>query len=423
MTTQLSALGSGSLEAAGTAAARLADRLAVPPPPGPGADRRPGSPRWRAQSLSKGAAGIAVLHGARARAGLTGWDRAHAWLACATREELSAGTGAGLWYGAPAIAFAVSAAAAPGTAQSARHQLDTAVRALTTTRLETARARINAGKRPALAEFDLVRGLTGLGAYLLHTDPHGTLARQVLGYLVRLTEPVPAGRARPPAPGWWTGDIPKTLPARAFAGGHADLGMAHGITGPLALMALAAMRGVTVDGQAAAIGRICAWLEAWRQDGPHGPWWPERVTLAELRDGTTRQRGPGRPSWCYGTPGVARALQLAGLALAGTTRQRMAEDALAACLADSAQAARITGPALCHGWAGLVLTAWRAAGDAATPVISGHLPRLIGTLTTASPAAAAGPGLIEGTAGIALTLHAIATRAGPGGWETCLLIS
>ncbi|GAB3474627.1 hypothetical protein GCM10027440_05310 [Nocardiopsis coralliicola] len=32
-----------------------------------------------------------------------------------------------------------------------------------------------------------------------------------------------------------------------------------------------------------------------------------------------------------------------------------------------------------------------------------------------------GPGLIEGRAGIAATLHRIAT--GSGGWETCLLIA
>jgi len=28
-----------------------------------------------------------------------------------------------------------------------------------------------------------VRGLTGLGAYLLHRDPHGDLVRQILAYL------------------------------------------------------------------------------------------------------------------------------------------------------------------------------------------------------------------------------------------------
>jgi len=41
------------------------------------------------------------------------------------------------------------------------------VTALTRKRLTAARTRIDASAQPPLAEFDLVRGLAGLGAYLL----------------------------------------------------------------------------------------------------------------------------------------------------------------------------------------------------------------------------------------------------------------
>jgi hypothetical protein len=43
------------------------------------------------------------------------------------------------------------------------------------------------------------------------------------------------------------------------------------IAGPLALLALAMRRGITVPGQDEAIDRICAWLDAWRQPGTAGP--------------------------------------------------------------------------------------------------------------------------------------------------------
>jgi hypothetical protein len=80
----------------------------------------------------------------------------------------------------------------------------------------------------------------------------------VLGYSVRLTEPVPvtdpAGTA---APDRWTGDIPLGRPVEVFAGGHADLGLAHDVTGSLALLARAMRRDITVEGQAAAIEEIC----------------------------------------------------------------------------------------------------------------------------------------------------------------------
>lgn len=414
------------LRAAEKVAAELTDALAVPPPPERGDDRSPASPRWRGQSLAKGAAGVAVLHAVRAHAGLGSWERAHAWLASATREDLSAGPGAGLWFGTAAVAFAVSSAARPGQYPHAMAVLDTAVTRLVRARLNAASLRMAAAVRPRLAEFDLVYGLTGLGAYLLRRSPHGELVRQVLAYLVQLTEPLPTDdQAGANAPGWWTSDVPSGGPADTFNGGHADLGMAHGIAGPLALLALAMNKGITVEGHSAAIGRICQWLDAWRHEGTAGPWWPERVTLTELRSGRSTQRGPARPSWCYGTPGLARAQQLAGQATGDHARQQLAEHALASCLSDPAQLARITDPALCHGWAGLIATVWYAAADT-SPDIAAHLPRLLDTLLDHADRGHSPswrlPGLIDGTAGIAATLHSMATGTS-GGWETCLLIN
>jgi hypothetical protein len=411
------------LRAAATVAEELSDALAVPPPPEPGDDYSPNIPRWRDQSLSKGAAGVAVLHGVRAQDGLGSTDAVHAWLARATREDLDAGPGAGLWFGAPAVAFAATTAA-PGQYPRAVRCLDAAVTELVRARLDAAAVRIAAAARPALSEFDLVRGLTGLGAYLLRRDMHGDLVRRVLAYLVRLTEPVPAADdAGPDAPGWWTSDVPSGSSDPALAAGHANLGMAHGIAGPLALLALAMRHGITVDGHAAAINRICHWLDNWRHQAPAGPWWPERVTLPELHTGRSVRPGPSRPSWCYGTPGLARAQQLAGLAVGDPARQQVAEHALARCLSDPAQLDRITDPALCHGWAGLVATAWCAAADARAPHIGAHLPRLLDTLLDHADDTPPGrlPGLIEGSAGVALTLHSIATGTA-GGWQTSLLL-
>jgi len=205
------------LRAAAAVADELANALAAPPPRQAADDHSPTSPLWRNQSLSKGAAGVAVLHGIRTQHGLSGLDRVHAWLTRATGEDLSAGPGAGLWFGAPAVAFAISTAA-PGQYAQAMASLDVGVTALVTARLDAAFARMDAAVRPSLSEFDLVHGLAGLGAYLLARDPDGDLVRRVLAYLVRLTEPVPADdQAGLSAPGWWTGDIPHANTNPAFA--------------------------------------------------------------------------------------------------------------------------------------------------------------------------------------------------------------
>lgn len=422
----MSVLDTGRQTAAAAMADQIAVALTVPPPSEFGNDYSPGSPRWRDQSLSKGAAGVAALHGLRAQHGLADDKPLHAWLARATRDDLTAGPGAGLWFGAPALAFALQVAA-PDAYPGAAGRLDDAVAQLVRTRLDAAHARIDAAQRPSQYEFDLTRGLVGLGAHVLNRDPGGDLVRQILAYLVRLTEPVEAAdEAGTEAPGWWTSDSSARDRDPAFAAGEANFGMAHGCSGILAILALAMRKEITVDGQAAAIDRICRWLEDWRQPAPAGPWWPERISLPELHAGRPCQDGPLRPSWCYGTPGLARAQQLAALALGDRARQQAAEDALARCLADPVQLARISDPALCHGWAGLLLTAWHAAAEAVTPDIAAHLPHLLDTLLTHARDTPPGalPGLIEGRAGIALTLHTLATTptGAHGGWPACLLL-
>lgn len=355
-------------------------------------------------------------------------DLAHRWLTRAVREEISAAPGCGLWFGAPAIAFAVRAAGDHRYA-AATPQLRRALTTITRRRLAAATARIDAADRPNLGEFDLVRGLTGLGAHLLQhpDDAESTdLLRAVLAYVVRLTEPLPArDHIGHDVPGWWSDDIPTRADADIFAGGHADLGAAHGICGPLSLLSLATLHDVHVPGQTEAIERICSWLDRWRRHSPAGPWWPQRITLPELRAGQViEQAGPGRPSWCYGTPGIARAQQLAGLALRDTARQDLAEHALLHAVTDPAQLSALSDPSLCHGWAGLIATVWHAARDARRPGLNAQIPGLLDHLLThTSHLAPAGPiGLIDGTAGVALTLHTITTGIS-NGWARCLLLA
>ena len=97
----------------------------------------------------------------------------------------------GLHRGAPAVAFTLHAAVRPEYAMPLQ-VLDEHITQLTRHRLQQAHQRIDNGKLPALRECDLIRGLTGIGAYLLHRHPRDPLVRDVLAYLVRLTQPIHA---------------------------------------------------------------------------------------------------------------------------------------------------------------------------------------------------------------------------------------
>ncbi|WP_443072256.1 lanthionine synthetase C family protein [Streptomyces sp. NBC_01485] len=390
------------------------------------------------QQLAYGPLGIALLHIERAARSLGPWQRAHDWLTAATRQPFTSGPDSHPFYGAPALAHTVACAAdhLPGTYQGALDTLDVQIITDIRTRLDAAHRRIDAGHLPQLAEFDVIRGLTGYGAYLLRRDPSSSDLHAVLGYCARLAEPLSAdGEA---LPGWWTETGPSGRADERFPGGHANSGLAHGIGGVLALLALAARYGTVVGGHHDAMRTIVAWLDRWQEKTDLGVAWPYWVTRAELRQGHLAPSAPRRPSWCYGTAGLVRAQQLAALVLDDTVREVEAGSALVAALTERTQLKATTDNGLCHGFAGLAHIAARTGTDAHLTT-AGQLQAAIPALLTAvcppgtDPATAAaalvrdeevGPGFLNGAAGIALALLAPATATPPqSAWDSCLLIA
>ncbi|WP_455357167.1 lanthionine synthetase C family protein [Streptomyces sp. SYSU K217416] len=398
----------------------------------------PGTATTDRQQLAYGLPGIALLHVERAAAGLGPWQRAHDWLAACAGQPFTSGPDSHPFYGAPAFAHALSCAAdhLPRSYGRALDTLDAQMAKDVYRRLGAAHRRIDAGQLPELAEFDAIRGLTGYGAYLLRRNAGSPAVRTVLDYCVHLTDPI-TDRGNT-VPGWWTATGPSGRPNERFPGGHANTGVAHGIGGVLALLALAARHGTFVDGHHDAMRTILAWLDRWQEETGHGPTWPYWVTRTELRDGRLAPTAPRRPSWCYGTAGLARAQQLAALALRDTGRQVEAENALVAALTDPAQLKATTDNGLCHGFAGLAHVAARTADDA-HPSTAGQLRAAIPALLTVAcspgtdPADVAtalvqdeeaGPGFLNGATGIALALLAPATATPPrSAWDACLLIA
>ncbi|MFM9371890.1 lanthionine synthetase C family protein [Streptomyces sp. Da 82-17] len=415
-------------ETAGAAADAIADRLATPDAVR-GLKLKQG---WWPQSLAHGAVGVALLHIERARTGHGPWQRAHDWLACAAAEPAIGGADSHLYYGAPALAFALHAAAdRPGRYTRALHTLDQNVTKEVRKRLDRAHARMDRGVLPALTEFDAIRGLSGMGALLLKRGKHTELLQDVLEYVVRLTEPIKNNGEV--LPGWWSHLAPSGKPSADFPDGHANNGTAHGITGPLALLSLTARAGVTVIGHGDAIRRILTWLARWQQDGPAGPWWPYWITREQLRSGTPGP-GPSRPSWCYGTAGIARAQHLAALALGDTRLQRGVEEALLYAVTDPNQLGQTADVSLCHGFAGLAHITRTIAADAITPGLTVCVPRLLAPLIEPDPdeladsllydPAGGDVGLLEGAAGTALALHAHRNGgATVSGWDSCFLLN
>jgi lantibiotic biosynthesis protein len=372
------------------------------------------------QSLARGPVGAALLHVERAWIGSGSWGTAQAHIRHVMAGPVDAAEHAGLYYGAPALAFLLHTAADRHPRyRTAAVTLDEHVLRLARRRLASATRRIERDEPATFAEYDLFYGLTGIGALLLRHHLESDVLAGILRYVVSLTQLRYQDGVE--VPGWWVAHDPdEILPT---PGGHANFGMAHGAAGLLALLALATIRGREVDGQHDAIATLTGWFDRWRQDSADGPWWPQWITRGELRTGRPTQVAPSRPSWCYGTVGISRALQLAALATTDPRRQDAAEDALAASLTDT-QLDRITEPGLCHGTAGIYQTTYRAALDARSPAIAQRLPTLAARLTRHAHSLSDEAGLLTGSAGVSLALETTRHITPPHtGWDACLLIT
>ncbi len=366
------------------------------------------------QNLANGTISRALLAIERAHQGLAPWDTANTLLReCTTALVTDENAGASLYFGAPAVGLALHTAnTSTSRYERPLEQIDSEVRALTRRRLDLAHERIGQGQAARVSEFDFFYGLTGLGIYHLHRGTDPDTLHAVLAYLVRLTEPLPDGR-----PGWWTDLDPSGRTSPAFPAGHGNCGTAHGICGPLTLLALAHLHGIRVPDHQRAIDRITTWLDAYRKGSDPAYWWPEWITADDLPAAAADRRTPTRPSWCYGVPGQARAQQLAALALGDTDRQHCAEQAM---LHSLLRTSRLADAGLCHGTAGGLLIATRMATDAPPGLFDHGLDQLRDRAQAATPAP--DDGFLNGTTGVQLALladqHGGATRSG---WDAFLL--
>lgn len=177
------------------------------------------------------------------------------------------------------------------------------------------------------------------------------------------------------------------------------------------MLSLASRHGIQVPGQREAIDVFARWLDRFGRC-----YW---TTRAQLDAAEPPEPDPARQSWCYGQPGIARAQQLAALALGDPARRQAAEDTVARTLTDRSHLARITDATLCHGWAGLVTLARTIAADSPapqrfTPAIGDLQQRLAADLDRLPKS-----GFMEGRSGAQLAL----TGTNATDWTSALLIT
>jgi lantibiotic biosynthesis protein len=414
-------------------AMEVADRLRSPEPvtsTAPRVRRPAGHPAWDPSSLLLGHPGVAVLHATMSVADPS-------W-AAATHAHLAAAASGG---GADLVPAAVLHGSVHGGYPKLLRTLSHALAAACERQVD-AQIRRAAQDRPwlAVSDYDVVSGLAGKGRLLLALgdDRSGEALNTTLGHLVACTAPVTAHGTS--VPGWWC----RADDAGEFPQGYLDLGLAHGIAGPLALMALAHNRGHRVAGMAEAMRTIIDWLLRRAHADEHGLLWPSRIGFAQETGAALPVPGGVKAAWCYGTAGVARALHLAGIALGDPQLCATAVQALRGAVLRPWSDAGLVGPTVCHGAAGLLQVVLRVTEHDPDPVLQGAAgllaQRVLYDFDRTAPfgfrhahRTRAGrvvgvdePGLLQGAAGVALVLATFAHHpgtVGPDVWDAPLLLS
>ncbi len=390
--------------------------------------------RWVPYSLAEGDSGLAVMSGYldRCLPG-EGWDViGHGQLAAAACAVEQKGCPIlGLFGGLSGLAYAALSLSKNGTRyRRLRTRLDLLLLPQVHTLVGESLSQ-QAGM--AVGTFDLISGLTGIGVYLLargeQTGDFDAL-ETVLGALLTITA------EQDSLPRWYTppdlvGD-PAQLRFQPY--GSLNCGLAHGIPGPLSLMALVLSAGLTMPSVEERVEQLANWLIAQRLNDNWGITWPSVIPL----------NAQGRPSsglwsrtaWCYGSPGVARSLWLAGTALGNQYLCDTAVDAMTAVYRKARNEQGIDSPTLCHGLGGLLQITLRFAHDTGDSVFTEAAQQLVERIVLAyEPDTIVAmrdvepdgrkvdrAGLLTGASGAALALLAAATDIEPT-WDRAFLLA
>ncbi|MBF6125382.1 lanthionine synthetase C family protein [Nocardia brasiliensis] len=426
-------------ERAAELVALVAERLADPAAVATIADRPDnhdpiyGSVMWGPMTLSTGLPGTAMFYAELARRTPSWSSTTHAHVRAAG-ETMSTQPSRGLYAGPAALLAAVQTC--EGHYPELRRKLAAWLADDQLTRLR--RLRAQPGPGISWECYDIVNGLSGTARILLDSldDPveNGAQVRRALydtlRYLVQISEPITVdGHV---VPGWW---VPAARQSVAqdridYPRGDFNLGLAHGIPGPVAVLSAALRRGHEVPGQRAALTRMAQWLIGWIRTDDQGSYWPCRIPFDDEIATTATEDLFTRTAWCYGAPGVAAAVHHAGQTLDIPEWRAHAVQALHDALARDESRWTLAGPTICHGYAGLLQVVHRIGTAEQDDVLLAAKHRIAATiLDMADPAApfvfrqpmryprsAPGPsefklldiaGLLEGAAGVACALLSV----------------
>lgn len=221
--------------------------------------------------------------------------------------------------------------------------------------IRIANKNLNEGKTTSL-DFEAVYGLAGIARYLLILKDNKQaeiVIKEILKYFIKLNEKVEYKGYRIPRY-FITPQNQLNDDAKNYPGGHVDIGIAHGLCGPLLVMSIALEQGYKLMNLPETIRDMANELLLWIQEDKFGIWWPSKINYNEYVNNSLLYNHPTANGWCYGTPSVARTLWICGSALKDEKYKNIAVKAFKSLSNRILEDLKIIGPTFCHGLAGIL---------------------------------------------------------------------
>jgi len=204
--------------------------------------------------------------------------------------------------------------------------------------------------------YDAIYGISGILKYLLYfAEEEVELITKLLSLLVYLSGCKDTEAGLLPL---WHIKKQNLRPEKDkinYPSGYINLGLAHGIAGPLVVMSEAYKKGIIVEGHLEAIHSIVGEYKKFAYHLNGSTYWPNLLSPEQyLIAGETFHRSKFRESWCYGAIGIAKVLFTTGNCIGDRELSNWAYGILEQKAQLELQDLLLDSPSLCHGYAGVL---------------------------------------------------------------------
>ncbi|MFN8510885.1 MAG: lanthionine synthetase C family protein [Deinococcaceae bacterium] len=285
----------------------------------------------------------------------------------------------------------------------------------------------------ATPAFDVIYGFAGTARYLLDRAPEDTRAEALLRRILELF----VRASIDPLKGFFAPSDFAVLDASEADTDepkHFSMGMSHGIPGVLMLLALAFQKGIHVQGQKEAMVSLGQCIEQSLYLGPYGLDVPSMLALPSGEAEETEVAK--RAGWCYGIPGVALPMWVAGEAIGSESLRQVARNLTESLANRTFDQLMLSHAGLCHGYAG-TMHIWRylkgilgiadnrREHELIGAILKSHRPDLAFGFASpfAEKAATGDPSFLEGGAGIVLAWMSFEENLVGLPWDQVLMLS